>query len=249
MTGHFFIMIFHTAAEENYYNYFFKNWHKSIKKIYKPCPAFSLRFVGPTDNCDVKEYCTNNGIILDVDPITLDEIQEKYKVSAENAKGYYAVSRWISLPELDDHVCMTDIDLVQLHPLDYDLNEKINHNNFISISRKKVNHSNKMMFLGFNKDFISKVKELSFYTLNKKKLRWDLDTEILKLLVFGDYKWEEYYDLFCLDTVNISQPKIKFGYFSSLEFNYNDVTYPLGLEAKRLRYKFLLKKLNFIESK
>lgn len=236
-------MIFHTAAEENYYNFFFKKWHSFLKE-FNPTAKFSLRYVGDTNSCDVVEYCSTNNIMLDVDPTSLDQIIEKYKCPKGNAFGYYAISRWISLPLLDEHVCMTDVDLLQLNPLDFDLNKILDEKNFISISRQKNNKTNKMMFLGFNKDFVKTVKDQSISFLENNSLVWNLDTKILIWLVLhNNFNWEEFIQLYCLDYVHDYNRNVKFGYFSSIRFEHRGKIYETGSAAKKAKYDLLLDKI------
>jgi hypothetical protein len=233
-------MIFHTAAEKNYYNFFFKKWHRFLKE-FNPTAKFSLRYVGDTNTCDVVEYCSTNNIMLDIDPISLNQIIEKYNCNEKDALGYYAISRWISLPLLDDHVCMTDVDLLQLNPLEFDLDAILNEKQFISISRKKENKTNKMMFLGFNKDFVKTVKDQSIIFLENNSLVWDLDTKILIWLILkNNFNWEEFIQLYCIDNLSDYNKDVKFAYFSSVN---KKQIYQNEIDAKKARYILFLNKL------
>lgn len=237
-------MIFHTAAEEQYYRFFFKKWHSSIRR-FNPTARFSLRFVGSTENCDVIDYCRENDVDLDLDPISFEQIQEKYKCNESDARGYYAISRWVSLPIKDDHVCMTDVDLLQINPTDFDLSDRLDRKQFISFSKQKNTKTNKMMFLGLNKDFVEIVKKKSLEILNNNPLVWDRDTSILAWMILAnDFDWEEHTQLYCLN--DLRKPptgRIKFGYYSSIDFVYNRIKYNQGLEAKAARYEIFAPRL------
>jgi hypothetical protein len=231
-------MIFHTAAEEQYYSFFFKKWHSSIRRL-NPTAQFNLQFVGNTENCDVIDYCGENDINLNLDPISFEQIQEKYKCNELNARGYYAISRWISLPIKDDHVCMTDVDLLQINAIDFNLSERLDIKQFISFSKQKNNKTNKMMFLGLNKNFVKIVKEKSIEILNNNTLTWDRDTSILKWMVLdNNFDWEEHTQLYCLnDLRRFPDSNVKFGYYSSVDFVHDNIKYNQGLEAKAARYE------------
>ncbi len=235
-------MIFHTAAEEQYYRSFFKSWFTSIK-TFNPEAKFNLRFIGKTDNCDVIKYCKDNDIILDLDPTSIDEVQMRYNCNAADARGYYAISRWISLPVNVDHVCMTDVDLMQLNQLDFNLSNKLDEKQFITFSRQKIKKTNKMMFLGFNKDFTSTVRDKSINILQNNNLTWDLDVSILTwLILHNNFNWEEFKELYCIDNLSISS-RVKFGYFSPIDFVHNAVKYEHGVEAKAARCKLFGSKI------
>lgn len=236
-------MIFHTAAEASYYNFFFKRWHSYLKE-FNPTAKFSLRFVGDTRVCDVVEYCNANNIMLDVDPISLTEIMDKYKCPRQNAFGYYAISRWISLPVLNENVCMTDVDLLQLNPLDFDLNDKIDQKDFMSFSRQKTNKTNKMMFLGFNKNLVEVVKNQSNLILENNLLTWNLDTKILNWLCqSNNFNWEEFTQLYYIDRIDEYNKEIKFGYFGPIGFEHEGQIYNSGSGAKNAKYILFADKL------
>ena len=130
-------MIFHTAAEKIYYNAFFKNWHTSIKKIY-PTAKFSLRFVGSTTDTDVIEYCNTHHIMLDLDPTTYQEIVDKFKVTGKCVNGYYAMSRWISIPIQNKPVFVTDVDLIATNKLIFSIDNSLNEKSWFTISKRKA---------------------------------------------------------------------------------------------------------------
>lgn len=233
-------MIFHTAAEIKYYNYFFKNWHRSLRKHW-PDARFSLRFVGDASESDVVEYCKENSILLEVDSIDFGTMMERYRCLESDALGYYAMSRWISLPIINDHVCMTDVDIIQLNSLGFDLAADLESYDFISISRQKRNKTNKMMILFLNRDLVSTIRNKSMELLQSSPLVWNLDTQVLIWMVFDKkFRWREHTSLYCINDLSRIGSKVKFGYFSGLDGMINGVKYPKGTEAKLARYRSFL---------
>lgn len=227
-------MIYHTAADPIYFDFFFKRWHQSIRK-FQPNANFSLRYVGP-ENQQVLDYCSENNILLSVDSITLPEIAEKFNVDESTAKGYYALARWISIPNGED-VCVTDIDIIQLNPLGIDFEKISTDYSFASIARKKVDHPNMMMCLYISKDKIQEVKNKANNLLSTV-LRWDTDTAIMTWI---SKNYPIYLDLglFKLDSFpqkNVPE-YVKFGYFSSKPFL--SIIDKSTAEIKKIKYDLL----------
>lgn len=205
-------MIYHTATDKVYFDLFFKRWHQSINR-FDPNAGFSLRFVGNED-VDVMNYCRDHNILLTFDNISLDEISIKYNANHTNARGYYALSRWMSIPE-HDNVCVSDVDLVQVNRSDIDFSKIFSEYNFASIARKKVKHPNMMMIFYISKDMTKLINQKTKMLLENNPLMWDSDT---KLMTWISENYPIYLDfgLFQLDKINLQAipPFVKFGYFS-----------------------------------
>ena len=199
-------MIFHTAAEKVYYNAFFKNWHTSIKKIY-PSARFSLRFVGPDDDTDVIEYCQSNDILLDIDPITYNQITDKFNVTGLNTNGYYAMSRWISVPTIDEDVFVTDIDIVAISAPSFDIEKSLNEKPWFTVSRRKANNRTlKLMAICLRKDICNSVRDKAISLLNSQPLVWSLDLNIRDFLM-ENFEYNEYVLLGSINKLSIPEVK------------------------------------------
>lgn len=204
-------MIYHTAADKIYFDAFFKRWHTSIKH-FQPTASFSLRFVGEEDR-SVEDYCIENNILLSNENISLSEIEERFKVTTENARGYYALSRWLSIPDGDD-VCVSDVDLVQLNPLDINFGKLLREFPFASIARQKTKHPNMMMCFYISKEMTATVRKKAIDLLDKNILAWDTDISIMTW-IHKNYPIYLDFGMFQLDKINNIKPHVKFGYFST----------------------------------
>jgi hypothetical protein len=232
-------MIFHTAAEQVYYDLFFLNWHTSIKKFW-PDARFSLRFVGPKNEA-VDKYCSEHDILLTHDPITLKEISAKFTKEElpkrpKACYGYYALSRWMSMPA-DDDVGLTDVDLVALQKPNL---ASINHilskyqqyriTGAFATKEKPKN----MMINFFRKDVVSEVNRVATELLSKSKLMWNLDLRVRdhcnKNFSILDEKLLTHFN-------GAAVPKkYLFGYCNGSDFVCKGVTYK-DAKAKAAKYK------------
>jgi hypothetical protein len=184
-------MIFHTAAEKIYYNAFFKNWHNSIKKIY-PAAKFSLRFVGPTTDTDVIAYCNSHHILLSLDPITFQEISDKFNVTGNHVNGYYAMSRWISIPIQDDNVFITDVDIVAVSAPSFDIDGSLMNKPWFTVSKlKSSGNTLKLMAICLRKDICDPIRYVALALLENSPLVWSLDLHVRDYLMekieYNDY--------------------------------------------------------------
>jgi hypothetical protein len=232
-------MIFHTAAEQVYYKLFFLNWHTSIKKFW-PDARFSLRFVGPKNEA-VDKYCSEHNILLTHDPITLKEISAKFtKVELpERPKacyGYYALSRWMSMPDGDD-VGLTDVDVVALQKPNLELINKIlSKYQQYRIPRAfatKAKPKN-MMINFFRKDVVSEVNQVATELLSKSKLMWNLDLQVRDYCNKNFSIFDEGL-LVKLEGIAVSK-KYLFGYCNGIDLVYKGVIYK-DAKAKAAKYK------------
>ena len=241
-------MIFHTAAEQIYYDLFFSNWHKSIKKFW-PGAKFSLRFVGPKNKA-VDEYCSKHNILLTHDPITFEEIDSTFQKEELNKRpkacyGYYALSRWMSMPIADDHVCLTDIDVVALQRPDLRaINEIFSKYQQYRIPRAMPDKTKpkNMMVNMFRKDVVSEVNQVAADLLFGSKLMWCLDLQVMAHCNKNFAILDE--ALLVKFKGAVVAKNNLFGYCCGSEFVDNGITYK-NAEAKAARYRrfFNLNKL------
>jgi hypothetical protein len=237
-------MIFHTAAEQLYFDLFFQNWHTSIKKFW-PGARFSLRFIGPK-SVRVDEYCKTNDIIVTHDPITFEEIKTKFDQVELPEKdkrpkacyGYYAISRWLSMPVVDDHVGLTDVDIVAVKKPDMKKISKIfNEHQQYRLPRVFVDKTRpkNMMVNFFRKDVVSEVNEVAANILNSSKLMWCLDLGVM------DY-CNKHFNIFDegllakFKTAIVPKNNL-FGYYAATDFVDSKGKLHTGALAKAARYK------------
>lgn len=235
-------MIFHTAAEQIYYNLFFRNWHLSIKKFW-PEAKFSLRFIGPKDK-DVDKYCADNDILLTHDPITIKEIKTNFNLTElpkrdnrpEACYGYYALSRWLSMPVVDDHVGLTDVDIIALREPDMaKINDIFKDYQQYRIPRLMVDKSRpkNMMVNFFRKDVVKTVNQVANDILNSAKLMWCSD---LGVMDYCNKNFKILDDCLLVKFKSVVVPKNNlFGYMCATSFIDKGKTLT-GAPAKSARY-------------
>jgi hypothetical protein len=170
-------MIFHTAADSRYYECFYSFYQFSIKKFY-PEAKLSLHYMG--DNTSL----TNNIDFLSREHINLDIIKQRYSPQTEkDALGYYALSRWLFLPLQDDHIIVSDVDIMAIRKLPQNINELLEKNQVINITRTKKDHTEGgMAMIIIHKDIADKVKEFANNLLLTDNLYWELDVNVKKFL-------------------------------------------------------------------
>jgi hypothetical protein len=233
-------MIFHTAAEQVYYDLFFSNWHASIKKFW-PDARFSLRFVGPKNKA-VDKYCSEHNILLTHDPITLEKInsnftKEELPKRPEACYGYYALSRWMSMPVNDDHVGLTDVDVVALQKPNLEsINQILLKYQQYRLPRAFATKEKpkNMMVNFFRKDVVSEVNRVATELLSKSKLMWNLD---LKVRDYCDKNFSIFDEGLLVKLEGIAAPENNlFGYYCGSNFVDKGITYK-GARAKAARYK------------
>lgn len=170
-------MIFHTAADSKYYNYFYDFYKFSIEKFY-PDSKLSLHYMGKA--C---EKIADVAYITKED-IDLSTIYEKFSPNNDkDAYGYYALSRWWSLPVIDEHVVISDVDIMAIKTLPYNIDELLIKNQVINITRtKKDLTEGGMAMIIIHKDIVQATLNHAENLLKTKKLYWALDVEVKKFL-------------------------------------------------------------------
>lgn len=236
-------MIFHTAAEKVYYNAFFKMWHRNIDK-HVPNAKFSLKFVGDTSSTDVVSFCKDKNIDLILDCTTIDTLIEKYR-SLIVARGYYPMARWNSIPIKDEHVCVTDVDVIMLKNDIADMELLFEENDFISVARGRK----RLMVNYIHKDACAAVLEHSKSLMDSDKFRWDLDLDVMSWML-ENLRGANLNQLAKFDSTsnrlfNYVPNFCSFGYYSSVGFTYDEVHYPDGFEAKKAKYNWASKTNTF----
>jgi hypothetical protein len=236
-------MIFHTAAEQVYFDLFFFNWHTSIKKFW-PDARFSLRFIGPKTK-SVDKYCSDNDIFITHDPITFEEINANFSQielperdkRPKACYGYYALSRWLSMPVVDDHVGLTDVDVVAIKkPNIKRINDIFSNYHQYRLPRVFIDKTRpkNMMVNFFRKDVVSKVNQVASDLLKPSKLMWCLDLEVMDYCNKNFAILDE--GLLAKFKSNIVPKNNLFGYYPATDFTDNGVTYT-GTQAKAARYR------------
>jgi hypothetical protein len=170
-------MIFHTAADPIYFNEFYNAYSNSIKK-YFDSPLFSLNFVGLDQQQLAVDYLFH-------DKISFEEIKIKFKVDDRSATGYYCMSRWTSIPVSNDHVCVSDVDVVAINPIDNILiNNLLEKHKVINLTRlkPKTGEEGGMMIIFLHKDICQEVKDFSKQLLENKPLCWGTDVDVRSYL-------------------------------------------------------------------
>lgn len=236
-------MIYHTAAEKNYYNAFFKRWHSSIKAL---CPqvTFSLKFVGDTAGTDVIEFCKANEIDLILDNTTPDDLISRYG-SMEKGRGYYPMARWNSIPVSDKDVCVTDVDVVMVKNDLHEIKNLLKENQFVSISRDKHPKVNPMMVNYIRSDACAIVRDHACSLMESDEFCWDIDLKVMRYMT-QKLKYIYLHRLIKFDSTSGLLPSIKeetcFGYYSAVSIVIDGVAYEGGLEAKKAKYEYADKK-------
>lgn len=232
-------MIYHTAAEINYYNAFFKRWHKSIVSIH-PDAKFSLKFVGEPGYADVVEYAKANNISLILDPTTHEDLIKKYG-SMNNGSGYYPMARWNSIPDNDD-VCVTDVDVVMLTNHLDEIIEQLKTYDIVSISRlKSADKVNLMMINYIKKNACAEIKNIALKLMDHKDFRWDIDLAVMSKAKKA-FNLTYTHKLAKFDRQANLEPNPEFnayfGYYSAIPIVLDDISYAGGLDAKKAKYEW-----------
>lgn len=176
-------MIFHCASDKIYYEYFFKNFVDSIKKYY-PNPKISYNFVGK----DLPNNIETD--ILQNDIKSWDEIKTQYTASDREAKGYYALSRWLSIPIQNEHVAVCDVDVLAVNKIDHELIETcLQSHQVINLTRMKPKSAGEggMMIMILHKDILNIVKKFANNVLSTNKLKWQADV-LVRTYLYENFK-------------------------------------------------------------
>lgn len=244
-------MIFHTAAESVYYEIFFETWHQTIKQHW-PEAKFSLRFVG--ENHDAAEaYCHANDIIFSHDSITFEQIKEKHAVDDAQAKGYYAMARWASVPFNEDNVCVTDVDVIALKisaQEKQDLETRLLSTPMIFISRQKGPKINPMMGVFLHKSVCGDVKRRAKDILKNSVLAWNSDVGLIQGLR-KDFIFQDDFKIDVIDNsydLNKIEGRLWFGYYSSSSVIHEGKSYEY-VESKRMKYQMMRRAMSRVANK
>lgn len=175
-------MIFHTAADPIYYDRFYNDFRNSIIANYHDT-KFSLRTVGNFNQTPVADFITN-------DSITLEEIEKQYSCDGRNAKGYYCMSRWISIPNENSHVCVSDIDVIAINTIDHELIEdKLEKHKAINLTRIKTKSGKEggMMVFFLHRAICKEIRDYANHVLRKNDLNWATDVDI-RNFIYNNYE-------------------------------------------------------------
>jgi len=166
-------MIFHTAADNTYYNNFYNLYSLTIRQFY-PNSKFSLYFLG--------NQLPNNSTIsyLNQENISFEDIEQKYNTTGRDTKGYYALSRWKSMPVVNENVVVSDIDLIALKSIPQEIiNNIFKNHEAINISRLKKNGDEGCMaMMILRKDIIDIVNNFANNILDTETLHWASDVSV-----------------------------------------------------------------------
>lgn len=180
-------MIFHISADPVYFGSFYNNFVNSIKINYKNF-KISLNFVGNLESVEVPET-----FILTQDNKTFENICDLYSSQDKDAKGYYALSRWLSIPVVDEDIFVCDIDILAVNPIDQDLISNllvdypvINCTRF----KPKSNSQGGMMAMVLRRDVCKDIRDYANSLLITEKLEWLTDTKV-RSFIYKNYSVKE----------------------------------------------------------
>lgn len=170
-------MIFHCAADPVYLEKYYSLYRTSISH-YCAGAEFSLNVLGKTpagfDTARLKFFTEEK--------VSLKKIMKKYQVSDERAAlGYFAFNRWISLPDTDQPLVVSDVDIAAINKIDTELilNLLKNHE-VIQVTRKTLDDSGGVLMFVLRPDVIAATREFARQYLANTPLTWDLDLGMLE---------------------------------------------------------------------
>lgn len=170
-------MIFHTAAEKIYYKQFYDLYYSTINQFY-PASKFSLYYLG-------QDIPTNKNIsYLQQENITIEEIESRYSVTDRDTKGYFALSRWWSMPVVNENIVVSDVDIVALKNISEDIISDIfQKHEVINITRtKKGGTEGGMAMMIMRKDIVADVNNNAKFVLQNIPLNWASDVNVRNFL-------------------------------------------------------------------
>lgn len=157
-------MIFHISVDKVYYDNFYEYFSKSFEKFYPDCDL-SLNFIGTElpKNFPKKYFTMENTPLSDISNL-----------------GHYVVSRWRTLPEVGEHVLMSDVDTVCVKRLNFDkIEELFREHQVINLTWKHASgREGGESGIIFRNDIVSEINSLSKKVINENNLRYDLDLDI-----------------------------------------------------------------------
>ena len=156
-------MIFHISVDKVYYDNFYEYYSKSFEKFYPDC-KLSLNYIGTETpkNIPSKYFTMEN-------------------TSPDNIKnlGHYVVSRWRTLPEVGEHVLMSDVDTVCVKRLDFDKIEKLfKEYEFINLTWKHARGEGGESGIIFRNDIIRDINNISKKVIEENNLVYSSDLNI-----------------------------------------------------------------------
>ena len=156
-------MIFHISVDKVYYDNFYEYYSKSFEKFYPDC-KLSLNYIGTETpkNIPSKYFTMEN-------------------TSPDNIKnlGHYVVSRWRTLPEVGEHVLMSDVDTVCVKRLDFDKIEKLfKEYEFINLTWKHARGEGGESGIIFRNDIIRDINDISKKFIEQNNLVYSSDLNI-----------------------------------------------------------------------
>jgi hypothetical protein len=170
-------MIFHCAADPVYLEKYYELYHTSISH-YCSDAEFSLNVLGKPHT----GFDTSRLKFFTEEKASLKSIMKRYQVSDErSALGYYAFNRWISLPDTDQPLVVSDVDIAAINRIDTDLVlDLLDQHDVIQVTRRTLDTSGGVLMFILHPSVISDVREFARNYLETTPLTWDLDLGMLR---------------------------------------------------------------------
>jgi hypothetical protein len=151
------------------------------------------------------------------------------------------MARWNSIPSEDEHVCVTDVDVVMVkNDLD-EILELLNEFDLVSISRNKQPKINMMMVNYISKDKCQTVSDFAKSLMDSKDFKWDIDLEVMSHIK-KKMSYTYLHRLVKFDSSAGLIPKLftdtSFGYYSAVSVRFDNVEYEGGYDAKKAKYEW-----------
>ena len=201
-------MIFHTSADIKCYNLWFDMFYDSVKE-HCPLAKSSFNFVGE------ESIQPKNLDIFTQEKITFNQIKEQYQsIDDKSAKGYYCISRFLSIPCMEDHVLLCDIDLKLIKTFDIDIIENIlKEYQAINFCRLKLNgRLGGMMAMLLREDICESVKAFANKQIKEQPLNWGLDS-LVRSYIYQNYSVKNEMSLYNIaQSQNLSAKECLFAY-------------------------------------
>jgi hypothetical protein len=197
-------MIFHTTCDPIYFSYFYNDFFRSLSSNYENV-KFSLHFVGPTDQ-EIINYCQNNNVIYTSEKTTLEDLRLRFSNDADkDILGYYPLSRWFSIPDIGEPVCVCDVDLLAINTIDHQLiNSLLIDNDVVNITRIKSNgNTGGMMLMILSNRIISRVNEFA-RSVEKDSVSIGISEDVkVRTFIYENFKTYELHG----KMLNVSKPQ------------------------------------------
>lgn len=181
-------MIFHTSTDPIYFEKFYPSFFKTFKKHSGPSSQFSLSYIGnPTEY--LFSFCRDNNIQLTIENKTLDDIVDNFKKSLDDCYGYYAINRWCTIPNFNQPVFVSDVDVFAINDIDINsIKDILNDYDVVNITRLKPNGTHGgMANIVLSEKICNEVAEVSKKILESNSIKWDLDV-LVKEYIYKTFK-------------------------------------------------------------